>query len=59
MEREEWKSFFCWLDTANCDELRARHKKLLDLLEILQDRGVRGDARRMLKFIEQSLVDCD
>ena len=57
MDRHEWKSFFSWLDTASVTELRARHTKLVALLDILRNPDVRADARRMQRLIEQRLVE--
>ncbi|HID81753.1 MAG TPA: hypothetical protein EYP51_05190 [Thiotrichales bacterium] len=59
MERAEWKSFYQWLDTANIDELRSRHQKLVGLLEMLVDLGVRNDVKRMLRDIEGMLLVSD
>jgi hypothetical protein len=57
MDKQEWKSFFAWLDSASLKELRERHQKLIELLKLLQDPAVRSDAKRMLRHIEQQWID--
>ncbi len=46
MNRENWKNFYRWLDTANRAELNARHEELSDLIRTLRDREVRANAVR-------------
>lgn len=52
MNREDWKAFYRWLDTASLAELQARHDTLNELIPKLRDQEVRTNAARMRKEIE-------
>jgi len=56
MNREDWKGFYCWLDTASLAELNTRKGNIEDLLETLRDPDVRGEARRMCRKIEEEIL---
>jgi hypothetical protein len=55
MERSEWKAYLRWLEQASARELRRRQQALVRLLARLRDPQVRGDARRMLRDLEQEI----
>ena len=56
MDKQEWKSFFRWLDQAGAEELRRRKAKIAALCRDIDDRGVKADARRMIRLIDQDLL---
>jgi hypothetical protein len=56
MDKEEWKSFFRFLDEANEGELRMRLDKAREVLTIVRSPEVRSDARRVVRLLEQELL---
>jgi len=56
LNREDWKGFYGWLDTASLAELNIRKGNIEDLLETLRDPDVRGEARRMCRKIEEEIL---
>ena len=56
MDKEEWKSFFRFLDEANEEELRARLDKAREVLTIVRSPEVRSEARRVVRLLEQELL---
>ena len=56
MDKEEWKSFFRWLDQASAEELSRRKASIIVLVRDLHDRDVKADARRMMRLIEADLL---
>jgi predicted transposase YbfD/YdcC len=56
MNREDWNDFYRWLDTANLEELRTKKSKIENLLEILKEPHVHGEARRMRRKIEEEIL---
>ena len=56
MDKEEWKSFFRWLDQASAEELSRRKARIIVLLRDMNDRDVKADARRMMRLIESDLL---
>lgn len=57
MDKDFWKAFLAFLDDATDEEIRLR---LADTQELLangiQNPGVRGDAKRIVKFLEQEVM---
>jgi hypothetical protein len=56
MDKQEWKSFFRWLDQAGAEELRHKKARIAALCRDIDDRGVKADARRMIRLIDQDLL---
>lgn len=56
MNREDWRAFDRWLDTASVEELHVRQGKLETLLEKLRDPDVRRDAYRMQREVEREIL---
>lgn len=56
MDRQEWKSFFRWLDQADAEELRQKKARIAALCRHIDDRDVKADARRMIRLIDQDLL---
>ena len=56
MDKQEWKPFFRWLDEAGVEELRHKKAKIAALCRDIDDRGVKADARRMIRLIDQDLL---
>jgi hypothetical protein len=56
MDKQEWKSFFRWLDEAGSEELRRKKARIAALCRDIDDRDVKADARRMIRLIDQDLL---
>jgi hypothetical protein len=56
MDKQEWKSFFRWLDEADSEELRRKKARITALCRDIDDRDVKADARRMIRLIDQDLL---
>ena len=59
MDKQEWKSFFRFIDGGSVAELQQRKDALAGVLQKVTDPGVRSDIRRMLRLIdEEVLIRC-
>ena len=56
MDKEEWKSFFRFIDEGSDTELQRRKDALLGVLSKVTDAGVRSDIRRMLRLIDEEVL---
>ncbi|HRE08990.1 MAG TPA: hypothetical protein PKX00_25450 [Opitutaceae bacterium] len=57
MNREDWRGFYRWLETASVEELREKLQKIEAILAVLKDRSVRADALKMRRMIEADILD--
>lgn len=55
MDKEFWKSFLGFLDSASEEEINARLEETQTFLKNARSPEVRGDAKRMIQFMEQEL----
>ena len=56
MDKQEWKSFFCFIDRGSEAELQQRKDALAGVLLKVTDPGVRCDIRRMLRLIDEEVL---
>ncbi|WOB11266.1 hypothetical protein [Piscinibacter gummiphilus] len=56
MDKEEWKSFLRFIDEGSERELQQRKKALQKVLTLVSDPGVRSDARRMLRLVDEEVL---
>ena len=56
MDKEEWKSFFRFIDEGTESELQRRKDSLAGVLLKVTDPGVRSDIRRMLRLIDEEVL---
>ena len=56
MDKEEWKSFFRFIDEGSEAELQLRKGTLVGVLAKVTDPGVRSDIRRMLRLIDEEVL---
>lgn len=56
MNREDWRGFYRWLETASLEELREKLKKIEAILPLLKDRVVYADALKMRREIEAEIL---
>ena len=57
MNRQDWRDFYRWLETASLPELRATLEKIEATLPFLKDREVRGEALRMRRAMEAEILE--
>ena len=56
MDKQEWKSFFRFIDGGSEAELQERKDALGGVLHKVTDPGVRSDIRRMLRLIDEEVL---
>lgn len=56
MDKQEWKSFFRFIDEGSVAELQQRKDALAGVLQKVTDPGVRSDIRRMLRLIDEEVL---
>lgn len=56
MDKQEWKSFFRFIDEGSVVELQQRKDALAGVLAKVTDPGVRSDIRRMLRLIDEEVL---
>lgn len=56
MDKEEWKSFFRFIDEGSEAELQQRKDALAGVLAKVSDPGVRSDIRRMRRLIDEEVL---
>ena len=56
MDKQEWKSFFRFIDGGSEAELQQRKNALAGVLQKVTDPGVRCDIRRMLRLIDEDVL---
>jgi len=57
MDKDFWRSFFAWLDSAEEAELYAKRDYFRELIQSGKlDRETLGDAKRCIRAINQELV---
>ena len=56
MDKQEWKSFFRFIDGGSEAELQQRKDALVGVLQKVTDPGVRSDIRRMLRLIDEEVL---
>lgn len=53
----DWKAFYRWLEEVSADELVRRRDELLELQGHLTEKGVLAATRRLIRNIEEELVN--
>jgi hypothetical protein len=56
MDKQEWKSFFRFIDEGSEAERQQRKDALASVLQKVTDPGVRSDIRRMLRLIDEEVL---
>lgn len=56
MDKDEWKSFFRFLDQASMKELKQRHELLSPLMRTVKNREVLSDLKRSLRLLEEEML---
>lgn len=56
MDKDEWKSFFRFLDQASMEELMKRHELLTPLRATVKNSEVLSDLKRSLRLLEEEML---
>lgn len=56
MNKDFWKTLFCWLETANIEEIRDKQSAVRQMHDQIEDRDLQADIRRILRFMDQELL---
>lgn len=56
MNKDEWKAFFRWLDSASEAQLAEMKSNLGKTYEVVTESGVKGDIRRMRRLIDEEVL---
>ncbi len=56
MDRESFKSFLGWLETASNDELLEKQNRLVEFRSLALAAHVKADARRLISLIDEELL---
>lgn len=56
MNKDFWKTLFCWLETASLEEIMAKQQLVRQMLYESNDHGLKADIRRILRFMNEEIV---
>ncbi len=57
MEKQAWKEFYVWLETASQDELIDKKSRIFKTQPLLQrNKEIYNDSVRMIDYIDQELL---
>ncbi len=56
MNKDEWKAFFGWLDSASEAQLVEMKSNLCRTYEVVTESGVKGDIRRMRRLVDEEVL---
>jgi len=56
MNKDFWKTLYCWLETASLEEITAKQLVVRHLLGESNDPGLKTDIRRILRLMDEEFV---
>ena len=56
MNKDFWKTLYCWLDTASLEEITTKQHLVRQMLGKSNDLGLQADIRRILRGMDEELV---
>ncbi|MEI7995860.1 MAG: hypothetical protein WCH01_13260 [Methylococcaceae bacterium] len=56
MNKDFWKTLYCWLDTASLEEIITKQHLVRQMLGESNDLGLQADIRRILRGMDEELV---
>jgi hypothetical protein len=56
MNKDFWKTLYCWLDTASLEEITTKQHLVRQMLGESNDPGLKTDIRRILRGMDEELV---
>ncbi len=55
MNKDEWKAFLRWLDSASENQLAEMKSNLGRTCEVVTDSGLKSDIRRMRRLVDEEV----
>lgn len=56
MNKDFWKTVFCWLETASLEDIRDKQSAVRQMHDQIDDSDLQADIRRILRFMDQELL---
>ena len=56
MNKDFWKTLYCWLDTASLEEITTKQHLVRQMLGESNDLGLQADIRRILRVMDEELI---
>ncbi len=56
MNKDFWKTLYCWLETASLEEITAKQLVVRHLLGESNDPDLKTDIRRILRLMDEEFV---
>lgn len=56
MNKDFWKTLYCWLETASLEEIITKQHLVRQMLCESNDHGLKTDIRRILRFMDEERV---
>ncbi|UOA07342.1 hypothetical protein [Methylobacter sp. S3L5C] len=56
MNKDFWKTLYCWLETASLEEITVKQQLVQHMLGESNDLGLKTDIRRILRLMDEEFV---
>lgn len=56
MNKDFWKTVFCWLETASLEDIRDKQSAVRQMHDQIDDSDLQADIRRILRFMDQEIL---
>ena len=56
MNKDFWKTLYCWLETASLEEITAKQQLVRQMLGESNDLDLKADIRRILRLMDEEFV---
>ena len=56
MNKDFWKTLYCWLETASLEDITTKQQLVRQLLGESNDLGLKTDIRRILRLMDEEFV---
>ena len=56
MNKDFWKTLYCWLETASLEDITIKQQLVRQLLGESNDLGLKTDIRRILRLIDEEFI---
>ena len=56
MNKDFWKTLYCWLETASLEDITVKQQLVRQMLGESNDLGLKTDIRRILRLMDEEFV---
>ena len=56
MNKDFWKTLYCWLETASLEDITIKQQLVRQMLGESNDLGLKTDIRRILRLMDEEFV---